>query len=129
MRTRPVLLFDGDCGFCTSAVDVLQRVVRPRCTAVPWQRADLAALGVAEERARHEVLWVTPAGTVYGGVRTVAKLLLSAGGPWPVVGGALMVPPVRWVAHVGYRFVADHRGSLPGGTPACARPDGGTRHA
>ncbi|MFI8191536.1 thiol-disulfide oxidoreductase DCC family protein [Streptomyces sp. NPDC085946] len=122
MRTRPVLVYDGDCGFCTGSVRLVARVVRPRCDAVPSQRADLAALGVAPERARHEALWVTPTGTVYGGAQAVAKLLLSAGGAWPVAGALLTLPPVRWAAHVVYRLVADNRRRLPGRTAGCALP-------
>ncbi|MFF7731403.1 DCC1-like thiol-disulfide oxidoreductase family protein [Streptomyces sp. NPDC007984] len=129
MRMRPVLIFDGDCGFCTTSVDLVQRLVRPRCEAVAWQHADLGSLGVAEERARHEALWVTPTGRVYGGAQAVAKVLLSAGGVWSVVGAVLTLPPVRWVAHGAYRLVADNRGRLPGGTPACAVPDATSRHA
>ncbi|MGI5352670.1 thiol-disulfide oxidoreductase DCC family protein [Streptomyces sp. CA-250714] len=127
MRTRslPVLVYDGDCGFCTTAVRFGERRVRPRCVCEPWQFADLAALGVTRERAEHEVLWVTPTGTVYGGAQAVAKALLSAGGAWPVAGAVLTLPPFRWVAHAGYRLIAANRHRLPGGTPACAvRPPG-----
>lgn len=119
MRARPVLIFDGDCGFCTTSVHLVRRLIRPRCELVAWQYADLASLGVTPERARHEALWVTPSGRVYGGAQAVAKILLSAGGVWPVMGAALTLPPVRWAAHGLYRLVAENRGRLPGGTPVC----------
>jgi predicted DCC family thiol-disulfide oxidoreductase YuxK len=118
-----VLVFDGDCGFCTMTVGILGRLVKPRCEAVPWQRADLGALGIDRHRAQYEALWVTPAGVVYGGVQAVAKLLMSTGGAWAVAGAVLTLPPVRWAAHGVYRLVADHRGRLPGGTAACAMPE------
>lgn len=122
MRTRPVLVFDGDCGFCTTSVHVIERLVRPRCETVPWQHVDLDALGVTREHAQYEVLWVTPAATVYGGAQAVAKLLLSAGRGWAPLGAVLTLPPMRWGAHAVYRLVANNRGRLPGGTPACALP-------
>ena len=51
-RERPVLIFDGDCGFCTCSVLWLERwVVRPM-DCVPWQYADLPALGLSEEETR-----------------------------------------------------------------------------
>ncbi|WP_433544239.1 thiol-disulfide oxidoreductase DCC family protein (plasmid) [Streptomyces sp. CA-294286] len=126
MRTRPVLVFDGDCGFCTTSVRFVERRVRPRCAIVAWQRADLRTLGLTQERAQHEVLWVTPTGTVYGGARAVAKALLSAGRGWSLLGALLMLPPLRWVAHGVYRLVADNRHRLPGGTAECALPGRGT---
>ncbi|WP_087926695.1 thiol-disulfide oxidoreductase DCC family protein [Streptomyces albireticuli] len=122
MRIRPVLVYDGDCGFCTTSVNIAEKHVRPRCTVTAWQFAELDALGVTQERAEHELLWITPAGTVYGGAQAVAKLLLSAGGPWAVLGAVLRLPPVRWAAHGVYRLVADNRQKMPGGTAACALP-------
>ncbi|MEU3949400.1 DUF393 domain-containing protein [Streptomyces sp. NPDC029526] len=122
MPTRPVLVYDGDCGFCTSSVTVLQRLLHPDCTVTPWQFADLAALGTSRRRAESEVLWITPAGTVYGGAQAVARLLLRAGKGWAVLGALLTLPPVSWVAHGVYRIVANNRTRLPGGTPACALP-------
>ncbi|MFE7752959.1 thiol-disulfide oxidoreductase DCC family protein [Streptomyces sp. NPDC057428] len=122
MRTRPVLIYDGDCAFCTSSVNFAERHLRPRCDFTPWQFADLETLGVTQERAEYEVLWTTPTGSVQGGAQAVAKLLLSAGGVWSVLGALLTLPPVRWLAHGVYRLVADNRDRMPGGTPACAVP-------
>ncbi|WP_327111655.1 DUF393 domain-containing protein [Streptomyces sp. NBC_01341] len=122
MRTRPVLIYDGDCAFCTSSVVFAERHVRPRCEITPWQFADLESLGVTQGRAEYELLWTTPTGSVHGGAQAVAKLLLSAGGAWSVLGALLTLPPVRWLAHGVYRLVADHRDRMPGGTPACAVP-------
>ncbi|MEU3555801.1 thiol-disulfide oxidoreductase DCC family protein [Streptomyces fragilis] len=120
MRSRPVLVYDGDCGFCSVSVACAERLLRPRCTATPWQFADLGALGVTRERAEHEALWVTPTGAVHGGSQAVAKLLLSARGGWPVLGALLTLPPARWAAHAVYRLVANNRSRLPGSTAACS---------
>ncbi|MFC7218027.1 thiol-disulfide oxidoreductase DCC family protein [Streptomyces polyrhachis] len=123
-----VLVYDGDCGFCTSAVHVAERWIRPRCRVVPWQFADLEAWGVARERAQYEVLWITPGGRVFGGVRAVSRLLRSAGRGWGLLGLLLGVPPLRWLGHGVYRLIADNRHRLPGGTPACAvRPGDGVK--
>ncbi|MFE3648887.1 thiol-disulfide oxidoreductase DCC family protein [Streptomyces sp. NPDC059152] len=121
-RTRPVLVYDGDCGFCTTSVNIAERYLRPRCLITAWQFTDLDALGVTQQRAEHEVLWITPTGTVHGGAQAVAKLLLGAGAPWSVAGAVLTLPPVRWIAHAVYRLIATNRHRMPGGTPACALP-------
>ncbi|AGS66882.1 thiol-disulfide oxidoreductase DCC family protein [Streptomyces collinus] len=123
MRNQPVLVFGGDCGFCSTSVRFAERRLQPRCDTVPWQFADLEALGVTSTRAEREVLWVTPRGVVYGGAQAVAKALLSAGGGWALVGALLMLPPMRWAAHGVYRLVANNRHRMPGGTAACALPD------
>ncbi|GAA3022596.1 DUF393 domain-containing protein [Streptosporangium longisporum] len=121
MTGEPVLVFDGDCGFCTTSVGLAERLVGIRARVVPWQRADLPALGVTRERAEYELLWVED-GRVRGGAQAVAGLLIAAGLPWSPLGFLLRLPPVRWVAHGLYRLVAANRHRLPGGTPACALP-------
>ncbi|MGW5327037.1 thiol-disulfide oxidoreductase DCC family protein [Streptomyces sp. NPDC004014] len=126
MRTRPVLVYDGDCGFCTASVNLVRRWIRPPCDITARQWAGLQALGVTEERAEYEVLWVTPDGTVYGGAQAVAKLLSSARGGWAVAGAVLQLPPVRLLAHGVYRAVARNRHRLPGSTAACSVSAGRT---
>ncbi len=121
MTGQPVLLYDGDCGFCTSSVRFAERRIGLRARPVPWQSADLAALGTTRERADHEVLWVE-GGRVYGGAQAVARLLIAAGAPWSLPGFLLRLPPLRWAAHWVYRLVSANRHRLPGGTPACSLP-------
>jgi predicted DCC family thiol-disulfide oxidoreductase YuxK len=117
--TRPVFVYDGDCGFCTRSVTWIYARVEPRPPAVPYQRADLAGLGVTEERARHEVLWIGADGTVHGGVRAFGRLLASGRRRWWPAGAALRFPLITWLAHPVYRLVARNRYRLPGGTGAC----------
>ncbi|MDG9718902.1 DUF393 domain-containing protein [Streptomyces sp. DH24] len=124
MQTRPVLVYDGDCRFCTTSVTFLERLLRPDCSITPWQFADLASLGSTRRRAEYEALWITPTGRVYGGAQAVARLLLRAGKGWAVLGALLTLPPLRWAAHGVYRIVANNRDRLPGGTAACALPAG-----
>ncbi|WP_329499781.1 DUF393 domain-containing protein [Kitasatospora herbaricolor] len=134
----PVLVFDGDCAFCTTCVNAAERYPRQTLAsggweAVPFQFADLAELDaraggrgeVTRERAEREVLWVTPDGRVYAGAQAVARLLMRSGGAWAYLGGVLALAPVRPVAAAVYRWVAANRGLMPGGTPACALPRGG----
>ena len=125
-RLVPWLVFDGDCAFCTtSATWVAERLHRrggPDAFLVPWQLADLTALGTTETRVRYEILWVEPDGRIEGGAAAFAAWLSFPGGPWAAVGRAMAAPGVRSVAALVYRFVARHRDRMPGGTPACALP-------
>ncbi|MGH8775502.1 MAG: thiol-disulfide oxidoreductase DCC family protein [Jiangellaceae bacterium] len=119
---HPVLVYDGDCRFCASCVDFVTRRVHTSAEIVAWQLTDLDALGTTQERAQYELLWIDASGRIDGGAQAVAQILVDAGGAWRPLGRAMRVPPVRWVAHVVYRVVANNRHRLPGGTPACAIP-------
>ena len=118
---RPVLVFDGDCGFCTTSARFLHRwVVREGTTRVaPWQRLDLDELGVTEAQCRTAVQWVGQDGQVASGHAAIAATLRSGRPVWRPVGALLLAPVFSWLAERVYSWVSDHRYSMPGGTPAC----------
>ncbi len=114
------LVYDGDCGFCTSSVRWIGRLRLHADVLVPYQEADLAALGLTNEQCHDKLQWV---GAQRGsGHEAVARLLLDSGPLWGLAGRLLLVPPLSWLAAGVYRLVSDNRRRLPGGTPACALP-------
>jgi predicted DCC family thiol-disulfide oxidoreductase YuxK len=123
-RKRPVLVFDGDCGFCTTCARFLERI-GPEAEIVAWQLADLDELGVSEEQAADAVQWVEPDGDVRSGHEAIAAVLIAAGSVWSLLGHLLLAPGLSWLAARLYRLVASNRYRMPGGTPACARPAAG----
>ncbi len=118
----PTLVYDGDCAFCSACARFIERRIPTRATLVPWQFADLAALGLTRAQVEEAVQWVEDDGTVASGPDAVALLLRDAGRLWEVPGRALQLGPVRLAAWPAYRWIADHRHLLPGGTAACALP-------
>lgn len=116
---RPVLLYDGDCAFCTKCAYALERI-GPDAEIVPWQFTDLAELGITEEQAADAVQWVQIDGTVRSGHEAIAAVLIAAERIWKIIGRLLLLPGISWIAAKAYRLVAQNRYRLPGGTPACA---------
>ena len=114
----PVLLYDADCAFCTRSARLAARF-RLRAQVRPMQSVELPALGVSAERASRELPFVGADGRVSYGHRAVADALRTSRTPVSLVGRLLglriLDRPLGWV----YRWVAAHRGQLPGGTPAC----------
>ncbi len=122
--TPALLVFDGDCGFCTTAVDRLRAVLPRFPEAQPWQRLDLASLDLTiDDVTTYAWLIDRASGRRWHGAQTFAALLLGQRGALPrLAGAALAAPGVRVLAGLGYDWVATHRHRLPGGTPACALP-------
>ena len=125
-----LLIFDGECGFCTSSARWVAASWADGSKAVPWQDLGgdgLAALGLTVEQAQTEVWWVDPRGRRSGGHRAVAKSLRAARG-WKRAAGILIDwPPLSLLAAGAYPVVARHRHRLPGATPACAVSRPGSR--
>jgi predicted DCC family thiol-disulfide oxidoreductase YuxK len=128
-RDVPLLIFDGDCAFCTSSATWIARRLRrrdrPNPRLVAWQFTDLAELGTTAERARQEALWVTPDGEIFGGAAAFARWLEFHGGAYAVAGRLMQAPGLRRLFAAVYRLIAQNRHRMPGGSPACALPPPG----
>jgi predicted DCC family thiol-disulfide oxidoreductase YuxK len=122
-KHRRTLVYDGDCGFCTTSANWISRrwPVEGGPTAVPWQRLspdDVAEAHLSEDDFKRAAWWIDGDNRQEGS-RAVAHALIAAGGLWAIAGRILLVPPISWLASLGYRIVARYRYRLPGGTPAC----------
>jgi predicted DCC family thiol-disulfide oxidoreductase YuxK len=116
-----VLLYDGDCGFCTSAARWLKRL---GCTLepVPYQFwPHLEEHGISPEQASGS-LHVVDGPRVYVAHEAVAHALESSAAPLHPIGRLVRSRPVAPIAAAAYHWVTEHRDRLPGGTPACALP-------
>ncbi|MEO7349336.1 MAG: DCC1-like thiol-disulfide oxidoreductase family protein [Terrimesophilobacter sp.] len=121
---RATLVFDGDCGFCTSSVEWLTRTLPAMPQATPFQWAPLEELGLTLDETKDRVWLVTSdrAGRLhqYGGYLAVSRLLRHQ--PhlgWRFLGVLLDTPPFSLAAGIGYSLIARFRYRMPGGTPAC----------
>lgn len=118
----PLLVFDGDCAFCTTWVRRLERALPVFPESRPWQWVDYAALGLT----RHDVtryVWLLADDRRFRGHAAVAALFRTQRGVrWRFLGHLLITPPFSWAASIAYAVIARFRHRLPGGTPACAMP-------
>jgi predicted DCC family thiol-disulfide oxidoreductase YuxK len=109
------LLYDGDCAFCTWTATRGRRLLRADVKLVPWQRANLRALGVDKAAAARAVQWIAePGARPRAGHRAIAAWLIASGRGWSAVGWLLQIPPVSWLAAGAYRLIAQNRHRIPG---------------
>lgn len=118
----PLVIYDGDCAFCTTSVQFLQRRIRRHPRFEPWQFLDLVSIGISQESCEQAVQFIDANGSVHSGERAIAHLLIHGGKGWKVMGGVLLVPGIRHVAGAVYRWIAQNRHRLPGGTAQCSLP-------
>jgi predicted DCC family thiol-disulfide oxidoreductase YuxK len=117
-----VLIYDGDCSFCSSSARWITAHWDGPEQAVAWQHLsddDVALVGLTLDEVRGAAWWIDASGSRSRGHLAIARALRAAHG-WPsVVGHILLVPPFRWLAAGVYPLIARWRDRLPGGTPAC----------
>lgn len=118
----PMLIFDGDCRFCTSSARWIGHRLPANAHVEPWQWLDLVALGLTERNVTTAAYWVDERGRKYRGHRSIGRALMASGGLWKPIGALILVPPFSWLAALVYVVIAKNRHRLPGGTPACKVP-------
>jgi len=109
---KPLLVFDGDCGFCRTWVARWRRTVGSRVDYEEFQSAGARFPTIPRSRFRRALQLILPDGEVFEGAEAVFRTLaLDPGHPrrrrWLAV--YQNVPGARPVFEWGYRWVADHR--------------------
>ena len=118
----PLFVFHGDCAFCTTWTNRLEKLLPYFPESTPWQWIDIDALGLTSDDVAKYAWLVTSRHQFAGHLAFSALLRLQPSAGWRFLGHLIATPPFSWVAAIGYRFIAANRHRLPGGTPACALP-------
>ena len=113
-----MLIYDGDCGFCTSSAAWFARRARDPERIAPWQALDLDSYGLTEQQVSESVYWADGS-VLVSGADAAASAMQSVPGPWKVTGHLLAFPGVVHLARRLYPVVARNRHRLPGSTDAC----------
>jgi predicted DCC family thiol-disulfide oxidoreductase YuxK len=105
--SKPVLLYDGNCGFCRIWIDYWRALTRDRIEYAPSQEAGSRYPQIQPEGFEKSVQLVRPDGSVAAG----AQAVLEALGPDSMGMHRLYESsaPFRAMTEAGYHFVAGHR--------------------
>lgn len=119
MLNRPVLLWDGSCGFCqrwVARVERWDRAGRIETLKARDRSKYPELLRIADDDLDHAMHLALPDGRIFAGGRAVPALLrLLPGGRW--LAWVFLVPGVGWVTDRCYAWVAARRHKL-----GCAIP-------
>ena len=106
--TRPLLLFDGDCGFCRYWVARWRAITRDQIDCAPAQQ-EAARFRIPKESWSRSVQLITPAGANCAGAEAVFRTLAYSPRHRWTLSAYMRVPGARGVTEWAYRLVADHR--------------------
>ena len=113
---RPLLVFDGDCGFCRTWVARWHRLARGRVDVAPSQEVAHRFPHVPTEQYDLSVVLVEPDGTSTFAAEALLRTL-ALGGTTSPSWCYRYVPGASFLLERAYRFVAHRRGlfsRLPG---------------
>ncbi|MBW8078769.1 MAG: DUF393 domain-containing protein [Gallionella sp.] len=121
---KEMLIFDGDCGFCTVSARWAERYFKAGEVAAAWQSlgtVTLGGIGLSLDDVRLAAWWIDSKGRRERGHRAVGRALKAGGGWRSALGTMCLVAPTSWLAAVIYQAVVRWRYLLPGSTESCRR--------
>ena len=108
----PLLVFDGDCGFCRIWVHYWRRLTGDRVSYAPYQEVSQQFPQVSPAQFQYAVQLFLPDGRVLSGAHAVFRAISCA----PGQGWLLWLYQNLWgfpvIAQVVYRFVSAHRAAF-----------------
>jgi predicted DCC family thiol-disulfide oxidoreductase YuxK len=107
-----ILVYDGECEFCTRLARWVQRRDRRgRISVRPNQEAGLIErLRLTRGEVGRAAWAVEPGGGRFEGAAAINRVLRELGGGWAVLGWLYRVAPIGWVEDRYYARVARRRG-------------------
>ena len=107
--SKPILIYDGDCGFCRRWIERWRGITGDRIEYAPYQEVASRFPNISEQEFKSAVQLVEPDGKTTRAAEAVFRALgVVRSCQWPLW-AYYHIPGVRWVAEAFYRFIADHR--------------------
>jgi len=106
---RPLVIYDGDCGFCRWRVARWRRVTGEQVDYAPSREVADRFPDIPRESFDAAVYLLEPDGGTYRGAEAVLRALAHGGRARWLLGAYRAVPGFAPVAEAIYRFVARHR--------------------
>jgi predicted DCC family thiol-disulfide oxidoreductase YuxK len=114
------LIFDGYCGFCTRAVQALQRLDRhKRLRVIAWQTPGvLEEFKLSRTHVQQAAWLICTDGQRQSGAKAIVGAL-SIAIDTPFLSRIVDVPPTSWLASVVYTWISRNRYRLRGVRAYC----------
>ncbi len=117
--SRPVLVYDGDCGFCKAWIDLWREFTGNAVNYVSSQSLDAEVKErnplVRKSDFDESVVLILPTGEIYRGAEAVFRTLLRSLGSWTGIWAKILwlayqyLPGFRGLSEWSYRLVARNR--------------------
>jgi predicted DCC family thiol-disulfide oxidoreductase YuxK len=110
-QNRPLVVWDGQCGFCRRCVDFARWLHGDHFADEPYQSAHSRFPSVPREAFQAAVHFIEPDGRISRGAEAVLRILACRGSWafWLLLAAYRFVPGFAWISEWAYRWVAAHR--------------------
>ncbi len=120
-QMKPVLIFDGDCGFCTKTANLVKQLdTHQRIRVLPNHTTGLLdEAGLTFEQTLEAAWFVDEKGRQFRGAGAINTCLAAVHGIFEPLVWLYALPGIRQIEDTVYAWVARNRYRMPGSTAAC----------
>lgn len=116
---QQVVIYDGECGFCSKSVTYARTKVAPELVYLSAQQANLADYGLNKTDCEKALQFVSFDKRVYSAERAVIQILKQGNFGYRFLGNLMSLPIIDLLSRFGYRFIARNRARFPGVNGSC----------
>jgi predicted DCC family thiol-disulfide oxidoreductase YuxK len=109
LAARPLLVYDGECGFCRYWVRYWQRLTGERVEYRTYQSLELPHRGIDREQFAQAIFWFDSDGPALHGAAAAFRVLATVPGHGGWDWCYRRIPGISLLAEAAYRAVAAHR--------------------
>ncbi|HTQ37657.1 MAG TPA: lipase maturation factor family protein, partial [Pirellulales bacterium] len=109
---RPVMVFDGQCGFCRASVNRWREAIGQQVNFAPYQEIGAQFPQISEKQFGRAVHFVEVDGRASRGAEAVLRAMAFCGRKRWLLWMYTRLPPFAFLAELAYRFVAANRQPL-----------------
>jgi predicted DCC family thiol-disulfide oxidoreductase YuxK len=106
---RPIVIFDGDCGFCRACIDYGRRLTGESVDYAPYQEVSAQFPRIRREEFAQAVKLVLPTGEIRSGAEAVFSAVAGVPGYGWILQAYDYLPGVAFVSEAVYGVIARHR--------------------
>jgi len=107
---RPILIYDGDCGFCVFWIERWKKITKDRVEYAPFQEAAEHFPQISPKDFKYAIKLVLPNNRVLSGAHAVFRALATAPEKRWMLWAYRKIPGVAIFAELFYMLVAGNRG-------------------
>ena len=118
--TKPVFLFDADCGVCQNSTEMMKQRINPPVDFYPYQEFDYGRFGITNQNLDDGPVLISVDSTFLVGPLGMATLLKMSKMPYSLIGRSMLLPGIRnFLNKIGPKLYAKRK-YLPGASGSCA---------
>lgn len=121
---QPLVIYDGDCDFCVTAVNFAKTKVAVELNYLPAAKVKLSNYGLTPAACQQALQFVAPDHKIAAAEAAVIQILRHGSLSYRILGLIMNLPVIKILVKYGYKLVAQNRNRFNCRAATCHKTQG-----